>query len=55
VDNDAAEFLAELQRRSAAYRDGTTTSRPAAEVIAEQRQRSAKDCQLTRAVSPIIG
>jgi len=35
------EFLAELRRRSAAYRDGTTTSRPAVEVIAEQRRRQA--------------
>jgi hypothetical protein len=35
------EFLAELERRSAAYRNGTTTSRPAAEVIAEQRRRQA--------------
>lgn len=39
------EFLAELQRRSAAYRDGTTTSRPAAEVIAELRQIQAREGQ----------
>lgn len=48
------EFLAELKRRSAAYRDGTTTSRPAAEVIAEQRRRSATDGQRIRAAHPSI-
>jgi putative addiction module component (TIGR02574 family) len=32
------EFLAELQRRSAAYRAGTTTARPAAEVLADLRR-----------------
>jgi putative addiction module component (TIGR02574 family) len=37
-----AEFLAELQRRSAAYRAGTTTSRPAAEVIAELRRQACE-------------
>ena len=35
------EFLAELQRRSAAYRAGTTTARPAAQVLADLRQRQA--------------
>jgi putative addiction module component (TIGR02574 family) len=33
------EFLAELRRRSAAYRTGTTTARPAAEVLADLRRR----------------
>ncbi|HEX4072683.1 MAG TPA: addiction module protein [Planctomycetaceae bacterium] len=33
------EFLAELQRRSAAYRGGTTMARPAAEVLADLRRR----------------
>jgi hypothetical protein len=33
------EFLAELQRRSAAYRAGTTTSRPADEVLADLTKR----------------
>jgi putative addiction module component (TIGR02574 family) len=32
------EFLAELQRRSAAYRTGATTARPAAEVLADLRR-----------------
>jgi putative addiction module component (TIGR02574 family) len=35
------EFLAELQRRSAAYRAGTTTARPAAEVLADLRRRQS--------------
>jgi putative addiction module component (TIGR02574 family) len=35
------EFLAELQRRSAAYRAGTTTAKPAAEVLADLRRRHA--------------
>lgn len=34
-------FLAELQRRSAAYRNGTISSRPAVEVLADLRQRQA--------------
>jgi putative addiction module component (TIGR02574 family) len=34
-------FLAELQRRSAAYRAGTTTARPAAEVLADLSDRQA--------------
>jgi putative addiction module component (TIGR02574 family) len=33
------EFVAELQRRSAAYRTGMTTARPAAEVLADLRRR----------------
>jgi hypothetical protein len=36
-----AELLAELQRRSAAYRGGATSARPAVDVLAEQRQRQA--------------
>lgn len=37
---DAAdEFIKELHRRSAAYRSGETTARPADEVLAELRQR----------------
>ena len=35
------DFLAELQRRSAAYRAGTTTSRAMAEVLADLRRRLA--------------
>ncbi len=35
------DFLKELQRRSAAFRDGTMSSRPAAEAIAELRQKLA--------------
>jgi putative addiction module component (TIGR02574 family) len=35
----SAEFLAELQRRSAAFRAGTTTARPAKDVLADLRQR----------------
>ena len=34
-------LLGELQRRSAAYRTGATTSRPAADVLANQRQQQA--------------
>jgi putative addiction module component (TIGR02574 family) len=34
-------LLAELQRRSAAYRAGTTTARPAANVLADLRRRQA--------------
>ena len=33
-----SEFLAELQRRSAAFRNGTMSARPAAEVIADLRR-----------------
>lgn len=36
-------FLAELERRSAAYRAGTMTARPAAEVLAELRARQASE------------
>ena len=35
------QLLAELQRRSAAYRAGQTQARPAADVIAEAYQRQA--------------
>jgi putative addiction module component (TIGR02574 family) len=35
-------FLAELKRRSAAYRDGTTTARPAADALADLRRRQAR-------------
>ncbi len=35
------ELLAELQRRSASYRDGTTPARPAAEVMADLRRSPA--------------
>jgi len=34
-----AELLAELQRRSAAYRNRETSTRPAAEVLAQLRRR----------------
>lgn len=37
------ELLTELQRRSAAYRNGETTARPAAEVLADLRQRQADE------------
>jgi putative addiction module component (TIGR02574 family) len=33
------ELLEELQRRSARYRDGTTTARPAEEVMRDLRRR----------------
>ena len=36
-----AELLAELMQRSAADRAGKTSSRPAAEVLADQRRRQA--------------
>jgi putative addiction module component (TIGR02574 family) len=35
----SAEFLAELRRRSAAHRAGSTTSRPADEVLADLTNR----------------
>ena len=35
----AKEFLIELQRRSAAYRAGATSARPAGEVLADLRRR----------------
>jgi putative addiction module component (TIGR02574 family) len=35
------DFLGELERRSAAYRAGATTARPAAEVLADLRRRQA--------------
>lgn len=41
VSGDA--FLAELRRRSAAYRAGTTTARDAADVMADLRQRQAHE------------
>jgi putative addiction module component (TIGR02574 family) len=37
------EFLAELQRRSAAYRAGTTTARPAVQVLADLRRRETAE------------
>ncbi len=36
-------FLAELERRSAAYRSGTMAARPAAEVFADLRARQASE------------
>jgi putative addiction module component (TIGR02574 family) len=44
-DRCAAELLAELQRRSTAYRTGTTTSRSAAEVLSDQRRRQADEAK----------
>lgn len=41
VSGDA--FLAELRRRSAAYRAGTTTARDVADVMADLRQRQAHE------------
>lgn len=38
---DAAALFAELQRRSAAYRAGATTARPAADVLADLRRKPA--------------
>lgn len=40
------EFLAELQRRSAAYRAGVTTARPAAQVLAELKRRQAGEARV---------
>ncbi len=39
------EFLTELKRRSAAYRDGTMTARSATEIIAELREKSGRRSQ----------
>ena len=40
-----AALLTELQRRSSAYRAGTTSARPAAEILAEQRKRQAGEAK----------
>ncbi len=40
-EDTSAELLAELQRRSAAYRAGSTTARPADEVLADLTKRQA--------------
>lgn len=36
---EEGNLAAELQRRSAAFRNGTTTSRPADEILADMRRR----------------
>lgn len=38
-----AAFLVEMERRSAAYRDGTTIARPAAGVLAEMKARQSRE------------
>lgn len=38
---DSEAFLGELRRRSAAYRSGATTARPAEEVLADLRRKYA--------------
>jgi len=38
-----SEFLSELRRRSASYRSGATSARPAADVLADLRQRQARE------------
>ncbi len=38
-----AELLAELKRRSAAYRDGKTTARPAADVMTDLRKVASSE------------
>jgi putative addiction module component (TIGR02574 family) len=46
VERDPAAdraLLTELQRRSEAYRSGSTTARAAAEVMAEQRKRQSRE------------
>ena len=40
---EGAEFLAELQRRSAGVRAGLTTARPATEVLADLLRRQAAE------------
>jgi len=37
------DFITELKRRSAAYRSGQISSRPASEVLADMRQRQASE------------
>jgi putative addiction module component (TIGR02574 family) len=39
------ELLSELQRRSSAYRAGTSIAKPAEDVLAEQRQRQAGEAK----------
>ena len=41
----SAELLAELQRRSSAFRSGGTSARPATDVLAEQRRRQAGEAK----------
>jgi Putative addiction module component len=40
-----AELLAELKRRSSAYRAGAASAKPAADVLAEQRRRQAGEAK----------
>jgi hypothetical protein len=44
-EESKAALLTELQRRSTAYRAGTTSARAAAELLAEQRQRQAGEVE----------
>lgn len=41
----AVQLLAELRRRSTAYRAGTTPARTASEVLADQRQSQADEAE----------
>ncbi len=45
LTESSAALLEELQRRSAAYRAGATCSRPAAEVLSNQRHRQADEAK----------
>lgn len=42
-DSRDSESIQELMRRSKAYREGTTTSRPAEDVLADLRKRQSSD------------
>jgi len=44
-EESKATLLTELQRRSSAYRAGATSARPAADILAEQRQRQAGEAK----------
>lgn len=44
-EQSSAALSTELQRRSSAYRAGTTGAKPAAEVLAEQRRRQQPEAK----------
>ncbi|HEV3138027.1 MAG TPA: addiction module protein [Pirellulales bacterium] len=44
-EESKATLLTELNRRSSAYRAGTTDARPATDVLAEQRRRQAGEAK----------
>jgi len=47
----SADFLKELERRSAAFRDGSTKARPAADALADLRRRQAGEATVRQGVA----